>query len=131
MYSEHFGRMIVRVKRALGKDRRLTADEFNQLRQLSEAIIDYGRMIQEHRRYSAPNVVLEIAELANRFRETPQTIKDALLLLKDIGCAEPADLDGCWKLRLADASSQRLQGFSLGDAPVPSLDDDTTDLGTA
>jgi hypothetical protein len=131
MYSEHFGRMIVRVKRALRKDRRLTADEFNQLRQLSEAIIDYGRMIQAYRRYSALNVILEITELANRFRETPQTIKDALLLLKDIGCAEPADLDGCWKLRVADASSQRLQGFSLGDAPIPSLDDDTSDLGTA
>jgi hypothetical protein len=131
MYWEQFGRVIVHVKRALRKDRRLTAEEFNQLLQLSEAIIEYGRMIQEHRRYSVPNVILEITELANRFRETPQTIKDALLLLRDIGCAEPADLDGCWKLRLADASSRRLQGFSLGDAPVPSLGDDTSDLGTA
>lgn len=131
MYWEHLGRVIVHVKRALRKDQRLTADEFSQLRQLSEAIIDYGRMVQAYRRYAVPNVILEITELANRFRETPQTIKDALLLLQDIGCAEPADLDGCWKLQLAGASSQRPQGFSIGDAPVHSLDDDTAGLGTA
>ena len=52
-------------------------------------------MIKEHRRYSVPNVILEITELANRFRETPETIKDALVPLRDIGCAQPADLDGC------------------------------------
>jgi hypothetical protein len=119
MYWEQLGRVSDHVKRALRKDRRLTAEEFNQLLQLSEAIIDYGRMIQEHRRRSVPNVILEITELANRFRETPQTIKDALLLLRDIGCAQPAGLDGCWKLQLGRCSSQRPQGFSLGDAPVP------------
>jgi hypothetical protein len=58
-------------------------------------------MIQAHHGYSVPDVILEITELANRFRETPQTIKDALRLLRDIGRAEPADLDGCWKLQLA------------------------------
>src|ERR1700693_6100176 len=131
MYWKHFGRVIVQIKRALRKDRRLTADEFHQLRQLSEAIIDYGRMIQTYRRYAGPNVILEITELANRFRETPQTVKDALLLLQDIGCAELSDLEGCWKLQLADALSRLPEGFSLGDAPVHSLDDDTADLGTA
>jgi len=131
MYREHFGRVIVHVKRALRKDQRLTADEFNQLLQLSEAIIDYGRMIQVYRRHSVPNVILEITELANRFRETPQTIKDALLLLREIGRAEPIDRDGCWKLKLAGTTSQRPQGVSLGDAPLRGLDDDTADLGTA
>jgi hypothetical protein len=131
MYREHFGRVIVHVKRALRKDQRLTAHEFNQLLQLSEAIIDYGRMIQAYRRHSVSNVILEITELANRFRETPQTIKDALLLLREIGRAEPVELDGCWKLKLAGTTSQRPQGVSLGDAPLRSLDDDTADLGTA
>jgi hypothetical protein len=131
MYREHFGRVIVHVKRALRKDQRLTADEFNQLLQLSEAIIDYGRMIQVYRRHSVSNVILEITELANRFRETPQTIKDALLLLREIGRAEPVELDGCWKLKLAGTTSQRPQGVSLGDAPLRGLDDDTADLGTA
>src|ERR1700680_114471 len=110
MYREHFGRVIVHVKRALRKDRRLTADEFNQLLQLSEAIIEYGRIIQAYRRYSVPNVILEITELANRFRETPQTIKDALRLLRDIGRAEPANLDGCWKLQLAGTFPSRGDG---------------------
>ena len=131
MYWKHFGRVILQVKRALGKDHRLTADEFNQLLQLSEEIIDYGRMVRAYRGYSMPNVTLEITELANRFRETPQTIKDALLLLQDTGCAEPADLDGCWKLQLLGSTPQPPLGFSLGDAPVHSLDDDTAGLGTA
>jgi hypothetical protein len=131
MYWKQFGRVILQVKRALGKDHRLTADEFNQLLQLSEEIIDYGRMIRAYRGYSVPNVTLEITELANRFRESPETIKDALLLLQDTGDAEPANLDGCWKLRLAGSTPQPPLGFSLGDAPVHSLDNDTAGLGTA
>ena len=131
MYWEHLGRAIVHVKRALRKDQRLTADEFSQLRQLSEAIIDYGRMVRAYRGYSVPNVTLEITELANRFRESPETIKDALLLLQDTGDAEPANLDGCWKLQLPGSTPQPPLGFSLGDAPVHSLDNDTAGLGTA
>ena len=131
MYWKHFGRVILQVKRALGKDHRLTADEFNQLLQLSEEIIDYGRMIRAYRGYSVPNVTLEITELANRFRESPETIKDALLLLQDTGDAEPANLDGCWKLQLPGSTPQPPLGFSLGDAPVHSLDNDTAGLGTA
>ena len=135
MYWKHFGRVILQVKRALGKDHRLTADEFNQLLQLSEEIIDYGRMIRAYRGCSVPNVTLEITELANRFRESPETIKDALLLLQDTGDAEPANLDGCWKLRLLGSTPQPALGFSLGDAPVHSLDNsldnDTAGLGTA
>ena len=118
MDRDKLRRLIGHLKRALHLERRLTHEEFYQLLQLSEAIIDYGRMIKEHRRNSVPNVILEITELANRFRETPQTIKDALLLLRDIGCAEPAHLDGCWRLQLGRCSSQRQQGFSLGDAPL-------------
>jgi hypothetical protein len=131
MYWKQFGRVILQVKRALGKDHRLTADEFNRLLQLSEEIIDYGRMIRAYRGYSVPNVTLEITELANRFRESPETIKDALLLLQDTGDAEPANLDGCWKLRLSGSNPQPPLGFSLGDAPVHSLDNDTAGLGTA
>ena len=131
MYWKQFGRVILQVKRALGKDHRLTADEFNQLLQLSEEIIDYGRMIRAYRGYSVPNVTLEITELANRFRESPETIKDALLLLQDTGDAEPANLDGCWKLQLPGSTPQPPLGFSLGDAPVHSLDNDTAGLGTA
>jgi hypothetical protein len=75
MYWEQFGRVIVHVKRALRKDRRLTAEEFNQLLQLSDAIIEYGRMIQEHRRCSVPNVILEITELANASERRHRPLK--------------------------------------------------------
>ena len=130
MNREHFGRMFGHLQRALRKDERLTKEEFNQLLQLSEAIIEYGRMIQEFYRYSSPIVILETTELANRFRETPQAIKDALLLLGKIGRAEPADLEGCWKLRLAD----NLRGDRKGFESVMrdhSMADNNGDLGAA
>ncbi len=111
MYRQHLRRVLGHFERALRKDQRLTAEEFNQRLQLSEAIIDYGRMIQVYYGYSVPDVILEITELANRFRETPQAIKDALRLLLDIGHAEPADLDGCWKLQLAGTLPSGREGF--------------------
>ena len=111
MYREHLRRAIGHLKRALRKEQRLTVEEFNQRLQLSEAIIDYGRMIQAFYGYSVPDAIVEITELANRFRETPQTIKDALRLLRDIGRAEPADLDGCWKLQLAGTLPSDREGF--------------------
>ena len=46
-------------------------------------------------------MIVEIAELALRCRETPQAIQDALQLLGKMGRAEPFRLRGCWKLRLA------------------------------
>src|ERR1700674_5419280 len=111
MYRQHLRRVLRHFERALRKDQRLTAEEFNQRLQLSEAIIDYGRMIQAYYEYSVPDVILEITESANRFRETPQTIKDALRLLRDIGRAEPANLDGCWKLQLAGTLPSGRDGF--------------------
>jgi hypothetical protein len=131
MNREHFGRLFIHLQRALWKDQRLTAEEFNQLLQLSEAIIEYGRMIQAYYRYSAPIVILEITELANRFREKPQTIKDALVLLREIGRAEPADLDGCWKLRLAGTLLGAPDGFPPAPCHSHTLADNNGDLGAA
>jgi hypothetical protein len=131
MNREHFGRLFIHLQRALRKDQRLTAEEFNQLLQLSEAIIEYGRMIQAYYRYSAPMVILEITELANRFREKPQTIKDALVLLREIGRAEPADLDGCWKLRLAGTLLGAPKGFPPAPCHSHTLADNNGDLGAA
>ena len=96
VYWEHLGPLLRRFKRALRLEQRLTVEEFNQLLKLSEAIIDYGRMIQAYKQFPVSNVIVEIPELAHRFRETPQTIQDALGLLRDGGRAEPADLSGCW-----------------------------------
>lgn len=119
MYRDQLRRVLGHLKRALRMEQRLTVEEFNQLLQLSEAIFDYGRMIQEHYHYSVPEVIVRIPELANRFRETPQTIKDALRLLRDIGRAEPANLDGCWKLRLAGTLPSGREGFHSAAAPLP------------
>ena len=66
--------------------------------QLSEAILDLGRMLQSYYARPLDYVMVEIAELAFRLRETPQTIEDALLLLKDMGCADPYDRHGRWIL---------------------------------
>jgi hypothetical protein len=64
MHREHLSRVIGHLKRALPKEQRLTVEEFNQLRQLSEAIIDYGRTIQTFHHCSVPEVIVEIPELA-------------------------------------------------------------------
>jgi hypothetical protein len=71
--------------------------ESSQMRQLSDAIYEYGQMVKRH--YSRGSATVEVAELASRFRETPQIISHALVLLRDEGRAEEADVDGCWILR--------------------------------
>jgi hypothetical protein len=80
----------------------MTPEESQQLVQLAEAIFDYGRMIQEHLGSSLPFAIVEIEELARRFREPARTIKDALMLLRETGRAEPASSSGVWKLKLAN-----------------------------
>ena len=106
MYRE----LIDALRRVLRvEERRLNPEE---LRQLAEATIDYGRMIA-HEELSAltpPYVIVEIPELARRFRETNQTIRDALLLLNEMGRAEPAYRGGYWKVKLAGTFRQRSRG---------------------
>lgn len=103
MDRDKLRRLIGRLKQALRRERRLTLEEFHQLLQLSRAILEYGQMIQDYRGYAAPYAIVEVPELALRFRETPRTIQDALALLGGMGQAEPLHLRGCWKLRPAVA----------------------------
>jgi hypothetical protein len=65
MDRDKLRRLLNSVRRALLIDRRLTHQEFHQLLQLSEAIIDHGRMIQAHRESFAPSVSVEVPELAS------------------------------------------------------------------
>jgi hypothetical protein len=109
-YREQLRRLLGYLKRTLRPEQRLTVEEFYQLLQLSEAIIDYGRMIQAYCRRPVPEVIVEISELVHRFRETPRSIKDTLMLLRDMGRAEPI-LRGCWKLQLAGTFSSGGDGF--------------------
>jgi len=69
------------LKRVLWTEQRLSPEE---LRQLAEAIIDYGRIQAQEGWPASPAlyIIVEIPEIAYRFRESPQTIKDALMLLK-------------------------------------------------
>jgi hypothetical protein len=60
-------------------------------------------MLQSYHERPLDDVMVEITELAFRLRETPQTIEDALLLLKDMGRADPYDRHGRWILRLGNA----------------------------
>jgi len=103
MDRDNLRRVLEHVWRALQIDKRLSHQEFHQLVQLSEAIMDHGRMIQAHRGPFASYVVVEVPELASRFREKQRTIKDALALLREVGRADPLELRGCWKLLLADS----------------------------
>ena len=56
MYREHLRRVLGHLKRALRMEQRLTLEEFYQQLQLSEVIIDYGRMIQAYYHFSVPKV---------------------------------------------------------------------------
>jgi hypothetical protein len=106
MYQELLRRLVDVLKRASGMEQRLPPKE---LHQLAEAIIDYGRIeAQEGCSASPPlSVIVEVRELAYRFRETPDTIKDALMLLREMGRAEHVHRHGYWKLKLAGTFRQR------------------------
>ncbi len=69
-----------------------------EIKQLAEAIMEHGRMTQKL--YRNQRVGVDVKELAYRFREKPQTITRALVLLKHQGRARPTDLDGLWKLQV-------------------------------
>jgi len=105
MYREHLGRLFGTLKRALRTDQRLTIGEFSELLQLAEAIIDYAQMIQNHEVWSGPTplyTLVEIPEMAGRFRETLRAIKGALLLLKNMGRATPVK-SRTWRVKLPGA----------------------------
>jgi hypothetical protein len=110
MYWEPLRWVLGHLKQALWKEQGLTVEE---LTQLSEAIIDYGRMIHAYHPSSRSEVIVEVPELSHRFRETERTIEDALRLLRGIGRAEPTDLDGCWKLEVAGPLPSSREGTPI------------------
>jgi hypothetical protein len=123
--------VLQHLKRALRIEPQLPAEEESQLLELSAAIIDFGRLTQAYFRYPGPEVIVEIEELANRFRETPQTVKDALLRLEHIGRAEPTDRRGTWKLQLAGALPNDGREFQPVAPQSATLDDSDGDAETA
>jgi uncharacterized membrane protein YgaE (UPF0421/DUF939 family) len=99
-YRHRLRRLLRLLKRFLRLERRLNLEESYQLLQLSETIMDHGRMLQSYLQSPMDYVIVEIQELALRLRETPEAIEDALLLLRGLGRAYSYDGHGGWKLRL-------------------------------
>jgi len=80
----------------------------------AEAIFVYGEMLHRYHAVAAPFVIVEVPELARRFRETPRTIKDALELLERTGRAARSDRRGFWRLYLAIDAAPLSRGSSAG-----------------
>lgn len=74
--------------------------------QLAEAIVEYGRMRQEH--YGSRQVMVGVEEMGMRLRETTRTIVEALEVLKDQGRAEETSMRGRWRLHLTVHREQGL-----------------------
>jgi hypothetical protein len=109
MYREHLRSLFGALKRVLRTDQRLTISEFYELLQLAEAIIYYAEMIQNHEMWSGPTppyILVELPEMARRFRETPRAINGALLLLKNMGRATPVK-SRIWRVKLPGAPRRR------------------------
>lgn len=94
--------LLGHLKRALRMERRLTVEQCYSLLELSEAILDHGRMLQSYYERPLEYAMVEIPALAHRLRETPEKVREALLLLKDMGRAEPYGHQGRWRLHLED-----------------------------
>ncbi len=97
-----FQRLFGRIRRALRIERRFTLEESYQLLQLAETILEHGRMHRSFYEHRMEHVMVETKELAFRLRETPETIEDALRILRATGRAGRYDRHGRWKLRLAE-----------------------------
>jgi hypothetical protein len=93
-------RLLRRMRRALRIERRLTLEESYQLLELTQTITEHGRMHQLFYKHRMEYLMVETEELAFRFRETPETIEDALQILRALGRAEPYDRYGRWRLHL-------------------------------
>jgi hypothetical protein len=75
-----------------------------EMEQLAAAIIEYGRMRQEHD--GSHPVLLGVGEVAMRLRETTHTIVKALVVLRDQGRAEEIGTHGRWRLRFSVPGEQ-------------------------
>jgi hypothetical protein len=75
-----------------------------EMEQLAAAIIEYGRMRQEH--YRSHSVFLGAGEVAMRLRETTLTIVKALGVLRDQGRAEETGAHGRWRLHFTEPREQ-------------------------
>ena len=79
-----------------------------ELEQLAYAVLEFGKM--QYQLYRNEITVVEVEELAFRFRETKHAITRTLELLEQHGLAERTDLPLLWKLHVADLDQQSRGG---------------------
>lgn len=79
-----------------------------ELEQLAYAVLEYGKM--KYQLYRTKITVVDVTELAFRFRETRRVISRTLMLLEKRGLAERTDLPRLWKLYVADLDQQARGG---------------------
>ena len=105
MYFKHLQRAIGRATaRIFGLASAEQQYGPREMEQLAEAIVEYGRMRQEH--YGSRAVLVGAGEVAMRLRETTHTIVKALGLLKEQGRAEETGARGRWRLHLTEYAEQ-------------------------
>ncbi len=106
MGRDQFQRLLGRIRRALRIERRLTLEESYEMLELTETIMEHGRMHQLFYKHRMEYLMVETEELAFRLRETPQTIEDSLQILWALGRADRFDRHGRWKLRLVKKTNR-------------------------
>ena len=99
MYFRHLQHAIGRVKAGIFglalAERLYSAQEIEEL---AQAIVEYGRMRQDL--YRSHAVLIGAGEVAMRLRGTTHTIVKALAVLQEQGRAEETHVRGRWRLHL-------------------------------
>ena len=88
-------RLSVRIFKHRHAEQQIAPQEIEQI---AEAIVAFGRMRQQH--YGYRQVLVGVEEMAMRLRETTRAIAGALELLKHRGHAEETSMRGRWRLHL-------------------------------
>lgn len=105
MYFQRLQHAIGRVKgRIFGLAPAEQSYGPREMEQLAEAIVEYGRMKQEH--YGSHAVLVGAGEVATRLRETTHVIVKVLGMLKEQGRAEETGVRGSWQLHLTAHAEQ-------------------------
>jgi len=77
-----------------------------ELEQIANAVLEYGKMQCELSPLRTTAVLVDVTEVAFRFRETRRAITRTLELLQTRGLAERTDLPQLWELFVADLDQQ-------------------------
>ena len=112
-YGLLLGHAVDRIRKAAGRlihdfpwrgSRTDTRAREQELERLAHAVLQYGKM--KHQFYQDELTIVDVTELAFRFREPIRAVVRALKLLETRGLAEPTGLPQLWKLYVAGLDRQ-------------------------